>query len=97
MPMTGKESFRTINHCSVLRWVNLKIIWGAGTEVWGLNTTVESSYYRYFDDIAKTGRSTKAALKLNYRVHWQLTYGKRVDVDDHEVQRHGEGHGSNQP
>lgn len=25
------------------------------------------------------------------------TYGKRVDVDDHEVQGHGEGHGSKQP
>lgn len=28
---------------------------------------------------------------------WYQTYGQRVDVDDHEVQRHGQGHGGKQP
>ena len=26
-----------------------------------------------------------------------LTYGQRVNIDDHEVQRHGQGHGRDQP
>lgn len=100
--MTGKESFRTINHCSVLRWVNLKIIWGRGQKCgsqklqWKAATT-KTTCHRYSNAIPKTGRFPRRALKSNCREHWRLTYGKRVDIDDHEVQGHGEGHGRKQP
>lgn len=26
-----------------------------------------------------------------------MTYGQRINIDDHEVQGHGEGHGGKQP
>lgn len=35
--------------------------------------------------------------KLDWtREHRRLTYGQRVNIDDHEVEGHGEGHGRQQ-
>lgn len=45
-------------------------------------------------DLHRTG---PVALKAKCREHWWLTYGQRVNIDDHEVQGHGEGHGGDQP
>lgn len=82
MRMTGKESFKTTIHCSTDRWVNLKII--CGQKERGVSVGIG-------------GRKTEdEAEKKDVQVWWK-TYGKRVDVDDHEVQRHGQGHGRKQP
>lgn len=36
-------------------------------------------------------------LKSKLREHWLWTYGERINIDDHEVQGHGKGHGRKQP
>lgn len=52
----------------------------------GVNSTVETT----------TKLRILSSRELRRALVWQ-TYRQRVNIDDHEVQGHGEGHGSKQP
>lgn len=62
-------------------------------------TTTKTTRHKgqYFNIIHKTAWFTHTALKSNSRERRWLTYRQRVNIDDHEVQGHGEGHGGKQP